>query len=1232
MTKRIYITVLYGFFAFYSEALATDLQYQQPVIEIFHPPGSGEYQGSFLTEPNPSYLIPKTTIIEEHQVVDFEQRAVSFERVDKAFGVVIWQYRYDEMDAYISDRKKFAFGGLWNRCAQDRFKAAADSKKAFNPLQMQLNIQYPTWAQRILGKDPPKLSITGYEELIVAYEYSKTDAVGSNYDTKGTGGISFDQNNQFTVTGSVGKVINVNIKASTKSGVDVDASDPFKNFKIEYKGENNELEDEVVQEVLAGSVSFQMPGASLAGYSESHQGLLGLEVKTKFGPLELTAIASQERGEAQTTTFDLSSGSSGNSVITEKQFVAYKMFFLDTMYRNYYLNRKATIPDAKKINRKKLQIWLHTSSTSTDKKNATLKTKYTFCYLDSKDGEAYKLLTENKDYTVSDLIPGCIRFDSVTISETDKIGICMMTTDGSLVKGDTGEIALLDTTIVKSNLWMLKNENPLARDSNFVLAWRNVYSLSSDFDVSKFKLSVKRIPESGDTTDRVGSNLFSYILGLTDNTGAPYSTNNNIYVQDANLLIIPRFAVDSSTWSNRPFSNSALNGTSGTDNTNPGVDTLTDASFSELKAKYNIIMSGSAKKTSLQLGSGNIEENSEKVTGQDGEVLTRDQDYTLDYQYGTLQLTSKKAQAKTKITVQYQSEALFVPKSKTFLGLHGEMKLPIGINSFVGGSILYQNASSSSNIPKIGQEPYSKVLLDANTKMNFEPQWMTEIMDLVPFLSTEDKSSASIDIEIAHSRTNPNTDGQSYIDDFESSNKSYDFPLEGASWYMAAPPAYLVSGSGDSSLLHCPPAWTQWWYEPVSTDAGRQDMKVIKDSMLFKVPSKSTYSSTDKYETTLNFECQPAPPNKTAQQELYQRYDKLKLNPWAGITYPIPTASMNRSKDKYLEFYAKGDGGRLYIDLGEVSEDVCYLGGPPNGKTGDEDTTGTGTSAYNEYLDVGLDGLHDTNEYYLVPNDTGWDTLIYNDSRLPYPKDPARDNYQTYSISISDHSEYKDNYPYANGTEKNGKYDSKDLLGDGLSTAENYFRRFIDFDSVNNKAEFSANAHNYQVLPDSSAGNAEAANGWHLYRIPLNDSVTGIFQKKNSALWTRIKFVRLFWTDFNEDRRFKANRIQFARMRLVRNEWQEHPIKLTDSTTTVKMTAKTINTEDNPEYTSPPGFSIQNDDNGNREKESALDLTFTNIKPADTAMVHDILVNETINLSKYTNMSMWVHGDTMIGT
>lgn len=1206
-------------------SLADGLRAPSLRAHIYYPLDEAVEPGGLLQNKNTGMLTAHVTTLEDKQVIDFEKRQIVFQKVDK-LGFVVWEYRYNELDDYLENRRAYALSQSWFDFAGHRKSAEAAQRDRQFSLDFALPVHYPTWAQRILGKEPPKLSIHGYEEIITGWDYSAQEWSGIQGQRPSSSPV-FENKYNLTVNGSVGRLINVNMSSTSEE--EFSLQNPLKDIKIEYKGEGNELEDEVIQEVTAGYTNFAIPGTKLSGYSESKEGLFGLSMKSKIGPLNLTTVISHEQGEALEKTFSTTSasGESGTPNIKEKDFEKYRYYFLDTVYLNAY-NAKYNLknphaPDPPPpVVRDNIQVWRKL-------RQSELQSQYLsdvqnlYRYVRDSDSSGYSAYKKINSYYLN-REEGWIRFDdTLTLQDIDVIGVYFqaLRPDRSIAlwKGDTGFVDTVasngdsikfkkDNLDVMKSLWILKEDENFAPadSSGFKLMWRNTYKLPK-FTTADFKIEVIRFDAGAaerESTDINDANVrYSSILGLTDANGIR-KPDSRMYDVENGSLILPPFT--DSAKGNEPFRNPEL----GAKNIADYVyrfRTVED-SFSRQPGNYYLKMSGqyTKKETTFSLGWGIIP-NSVKVWG-DGQELRENYDYRVDYDGGQLQLLSLNAQNKSSIRVQYQSESIFVPEKTVFMGARGELKLPfLGKNAFIGSSVLYQMKSTRDEIPRFGQVPFNKLLLDVNSSMEFEPEWMTAAVNALPFIATDAKSSIKLDFELAHSRMYPTTGSKALVDDFESSDSRYQLGLDPTTWQQASPPM-----PSDSLLLR-PPAWRSYWFSPLNTD---KNNTVYRDSVfdIQRTPNTTTQNQDD-FESVLKLVAQPRTGLSAGNF----------ASPWAGIMTGFPSSIANRTKDQYFQFVINaGDrAGKLYVDLGMISEDLCQNYGPPNGRLDEELKIG---EIFSDTSDKGLDHeIDNSKEFRLIPDTThsNWDTLFAGNPKLPLPNDPSGDNFKSY-VFYSDHRA-DSLFPYSNGTQGDRIADhppsSEDINNDGFSRANSYFRYVLDLRTIDSSKYIDKQAKTKQK------------NGWYLVRIPIGSRASGE-DSVGLPSWERISHVRLWWSDFGTSDSSKHT-LTFARIQFVANQWEQ----VTRPETTVvagqpnplitTIEPAVINTEDDSTYDTLTSANISyvRDQYGKIQKEQSLRLKFNGILPGKSVFVRRYFSDYSIDLSAYNTLSLFVHGD-----
>jgi len=1182
-------------------------------------PYSDLYSGSPLTEFHADILDKnKPVMMRDTLDVDFASRKVTFSRIDKMTQTPIWQFHYAEIEDYFRDMENHVKYSLWNEICREKGKyTRPDNNTQKSALTFAVPAHLPRWATRILGQEPPKLAITGSQKLEVGVERTVTGT--KQNPVKGAPTPIFNPISDFSVKGSVGRLLSleINLRGNVK---DEDffsqAKDQLSQIKIHYREDiPGELEDDIIQEVEIGKTNFQMPGQGLAGYSSgSNENLFGVKVRSKLGPLDLTTIASIENVETQRKTIDLSKARADS--ITELEYAKNQFYYIDEKYRQKAFGQTIDVPNLG-LNTGKIHVF---RKVLRDDQNKDIVDAF---YAGGGDSpQMFERLKIEDDYII-DRSPGrqgVIQFKN-RLNDDDVIGI-LSEVDG-MKKGNPQTVRRpvvvpgRDTTwrLVYSDLWILKN-GPTAKDTNSNLMLRNVYYVGTS-DASDFAIKINRVQTDGSKSERNGAGkLFTDILALGEGSTI-YKENPEIFDLENGYMYVPTFQTPqgSTLNPNWVFTNPEL----GDANTNPEAYQDTNPTVQSL---YRIETSSKKRSERFNLDFGVVEGSERLWIGAD--TLVRNTDYAIDYGFGGVTLLSDKARAANVIECSYQKESFFMLEKKVFIGINGKLNLPgVGRNSYLSTTTMWQLMDTKKMMPKVGTEPYNRFLFDANMHLDFAPLWMTSAVNLLPFMEREAQSSASFDIETAYSsvKNSAKSNGEASIDNFNTSARIFSLGVSQASWYKAAPDKKMA----DSAYFY-PPAWHWYWYTPAPGD----NRTFRKEIYPIDRTSYGTQSRDEK-QSTLKFVVQAYPEHNALRDAIKDDKDLPIVKPYAGISYGLSGATMDRTEDRYFEFWIRARkpneqwnaSGTLTIDFGRISEKISIDGKSPDESVGEviENRTGTVSSSN----DLGLDIQNDESEKYYYPNfrdpkNYGWTEMGYGDERLGEWKfDPSRDNYKIYD------KDNMSNRKYANGLQGNDKSDRMDIDGNGIviSAGEggNYFRYTINLREIANSP-----------FHDKTTIANEPNSGWMHIRIPIvlvPDSVSNdsrIYGEVSEPSWREIRHVRFLWTGMDPqcNPAGRLDSLEFEGIQFVGNMWKEFVDTTSDISAGLVLTS-VLDSRNTPNYF-PPRMKRLDSLNGEQSSDYTLRLEYSGTPSNSTVLVaREFFESQSMNLSNYRAIKFWAH-------
>ncbi|TAH26885.1 MAG: cell surface protein SprA [Cytophagales bacterium] len=366
--------------------------------------------------------------------------------------------------------------------------------------------------------------------------------------------------------------------------------------------------------------------------------------------------------------------------------------------------------------------------------------------------------------------------------------------------------------------------------------------------------------------------------------------------------------------------------------------------------------------------------------------------------------------------------------------------------------------------------------------------------------------------------------------------------------------------------------------------------------------------------------------------------------------------------------------GKLYINLGEISEDVMKDGlnmfenglpyddasrvkGPVRETNwGKVPTTQFITNAFpaidgaRSLQDVGLDGLTNAEETLKFQEYVNTVSNLITDPvlRQTFLNDPSGDDFKYYLGEDLDQQRKSILQRYLNfsGTENNSPAstinaftpastftpDMEDLNQDNtINTSNNYYEYEIDIDP--NK--FNIGASEYIIAKQL---NSETNVEYLQFRIPIRGKSTKVGAIEG---FKSIRFIRMYLSGFEE-----PIVLRFAKFQLVANQWRafqtptsrnviEEGVKAIPD----KIDVSTVNVEENStgvlnktsSYIVPPGFSRDQDitsQNNRRLNEQSLRLCLDETIGLAGGRIASAFKNVNVDMLNYGRLRMFVHAES----
>ena len=886
--------------------------------------------------------------------------------------------------------------------------AASKGKERFDFTDMHFDLGP---AEKIFGPGGVRIKTQGTAELKFGATLKNIDNPSLPIRNRNTTTFDFDEKINLNVNGKVGDKVNMNLNYNTDATFDFDTQ----NLKLKYEGK----EDEIIKLVEVGNISFPANSSLIRGASS----LFGIRTDWQFGKLKLQTVFSQKKsasksvsskGGVQLTPFEIDAAN----------YEENRHFFLSQYFRDRYDDAMKTLPNLTsgyKINR--IEVWVtNKSGAANNTRNIVALTDLGESNKISNNiwsggGMPIPQNAANNEYssmvstyadarnidqtsTVLDGIPnfqGGVDYEKLqnarllnsseytlnaelgyislkTALQTDQVlAVAFEYTYGG-VTYQVGEFAN-DITDVSQCLFVkaLKNTSNNPYQGNWDLMMKNVYYLASTVEEDKFRLDIKYqsdtagvyltyIPET-----QVKEMAIIKALGADrlDNNKKPHSNGYFDYVKGYTVTNGRVFLPEAEPFGDYMYNFLTSKGVSSDVAKKYCYFELYDSTKTvakQIAEKDKYVLMGQFRGTSasvISLGAYNVPQGSVHVTA-GGVELHEGSDYSVDYSAGEVTILNQSIiDAGTQVSASFESNTDYGQQRKTMFGMNWQYDFTKDFQ--LSGTIQHLSEQALTTKVAMGAEPLNNTIWGVNLHWKKESQWLTNVLDKIPFLHLTQPSNITFNAEFAHliaGQSHGTQDNASYLDDFENTKNEIDVSTP-TSWIISSVPTMfdeykdktgLTSGFNRSLLA---------WYtiDPLFTRRTssltpghiKSDLEQLSNHYvrevyvreLFPNRNQSSYSGATAPQPILNLAFYPDErgpynfnPDLTTAGRLTQ-----PARTWGGMMRKLDTNDFEAANIEYIEFWlldpfiytneqqdAHEYGGDFYINLGEVSEDVLHDG------------------------------------------------------------------------------------------------------------------------------------------------------------------------------------------------------------------------------------------------------------------------------------------------------------------